>query len=126
MVTWESLKVLKEVVAKERFNLYVVNQYQYLPGIRANATKGPSHYDYYNTGKDGKYWDCFQIIALAKDGFHIENKSPVWKCCINGVDCNLSQMDSAYVHMIDDFLGEKRHLWGMDVIEETTRKILAL
>lgn len=61
---------------------------------------GPSYYDYYKHGKDGLYWDCFQIIALARQGVHIRESSPVWSCKINGQRLSLSDMDAAYVGYI--------------------------
>jgi hypothetical protein len=101
--------------------LYCVNQYNYLPGV--SKKRGATFYDYWNTGKDGLHWDCFQLFALGYATPHLDNKSPVWKCSINGDPMNIQDMDSAYFSMIVDFLSEKRRMWGLRTILETTEKI---
>ena len=116
---------LKRLRRFENINLYCVNQYQYLPKIKEDFTScGPSVYDYYNSGQDGKHWDHFQIYALARGQVNIHSKSPIWVCMINGVECSISDMDKAYISMMCDFLGPMSYMWGIEKIEETTKKIL--
>lgn len=78
-------------------NLQMVMQYRELDIGKA----GDSFYDYYNHGKDGIYWDCLQIIGLARGRVMISEGSPFWKCRLNGVDLELSRMDYAYSLMLD-------------------------
>lgn len=66
--------------------------------------EGPSSYDYFRTGKDGLYWDCFQIIALARGDIAVNNQSPIWKCSLNGRQLSIADMDQAYVTEIDRWL----------------------
>lgn len=123
----EELRILKELNERNFFDLYVVNQYQYLPKIRElhGGYHGMlTHYNYYNTGKDGLHWDCFQLYALANRDVEVGNNSPLWSCAINGVSCFLSDMDLAYIEMLSDFLTDRKNSWGFDVIEKTTKRIL--
>lgn len=76
--------------------LQMVMQYKHLDC----GTGGDSFYDYYNHGKDGLYWDTMQIIGLAKGHVKIYEKSPIWRCQLNGKRLELSHMDEAYVQMI--------------------------
>jgi hypothetical protein len=82
----------------------MVNQYQYLVMLKS---QGKTFYDYYNSGKDGKYWDCINIIGLAKGEIAIEAKSPVWTCMINGKKLNLKNLDQAYIDMISDWISHE-------------------
>lgn len=92
------LEVLK-VYPNTRFQM--VNQYQYmtLPGV-----EGLTYYDYYNTGKDGLYWDCMNIIGLAKGKIQIKNESPFWQCQINGFPLARGKVDHSYIEMIREWI----------------------
>ena len=81
-----------------------VMQYKYL--VYAGDT-GRSKYNYFRHGNDGLVWDCFQIVALANGSIDIAETSPIWTCAINGRNLNLSEMDSAYILQVQDFLREK-------------------
>lgn len=83
------------------FPLTMMMQYQWLVNP---ALVGESYYDYFRHGADGIVWDCMQIIALAKKSVHLREKSPIWKCRINGYDLNVSHMDSAYVEYVSNWL----------------------
>jgi hypothetical protein len=76
-------------------------QYAWLVPDRAH---GPSSYDYFHHGSDGLVWDCFQIIALAKDKIELKEDSPIWKCKINGTTLARGDMDQAYVMAVRAFL----------------------
>ena len=80
--------------------LKMVMQYKILD---TRAKCSPSHYDYFRTGNDGLYWDCIQIIGLARGPVKINNESPVWRCGLNGRRLNISQMDHAYIKMVKDW-----------------------
>lgn len=63
-------------------------------------TSAASAYDYFKHGNDGLYWDCLQIIALAKGSVTLAEKSPIWRCQINGKELNIGDMDWAYVNYL--------------------------
>jgi hypothetical protein len=78
-------------------NIQMVNQYEHcgpFPG-------GETYYDCWRTGGDGLAWDCINIIGLAETLPHLGNKSPVWKCMINGKELSLNDVDNGYVKMLD-------------------------
>jgi hypothetical protein len=118
------LRAIRMELESSGMALHCVNQYQYLPEVRNETHEGPSWYRFYNHGKDGLHWDCFQIYALAGGGVELAEHSPWWDCGINGQRINLTHMDWAYIDMIEDWLGPQKHVWGWDVIERTTRRIL--
>lgn len=91
----ETLKHFPET----RFQM--VNQYKYMtmPGV-----EGLTKYDFYNSGKDGIYWDCINIIGLAKGEVKILDKSPFWQCQINGFPLSRGKIDHSYIEMITDWL----------------------
>jgi hypothetical protein len=121
----EALKKMYAWVEAEGGHLCCVNQYQYLLDMDyALMTKGDSWYSYYNSGRDGIHWDCFQIYALAGGKVTVDNESPFWSCGINGTLIRPGYMDQAYVEMIRDFLGEKKNTWGKDIVLKATQKIL--
>lgn len=116
-----------ECLFKEFPNLYSVNQYAHLAEAPQFMfrTGYDSRYNYYNSGKDGLAWDCFQIFALANGPVTVSNTSPIWNCVINGIWIDQRNMDMAYVRMIEDFLGPKKNVWGRDIVMRTTERILA-
>jgi hypothetical protein len=113
------------VLGESNMQLNCVNQYNYLPevelGEKGNAK---SWYRYFNHGKDGIHWDCFQIYALASASVELSHKSAWWDCGINGRRVSLSGMCWAYIDMIEDWLGAQNRVWGWDVIERTTLRVL--
>lgn len=118
----KNLNEVDEMLAIES-PLSMVMQYQYV--LNHHLTPDPflSWYDYYNTGKDGLKWDCFQIIALAKGKVEIRNQSPIWSCGLNGWSLNVKTMDRAYVKMVEEWFespGMDRELlkeWHVKVSE---------
>lgn len=85
-------------------NLQMVMQYKDLE----TYGKGDSFYDYYNHGRDGLYWDCLQIIALAQGRVMLSENSPFWKCRLNGTDLDISKMDIAYNLMLRRWMRNPR------------------
>jgi hypothetical protein len=79
----------------------MMNQYALLDD--PNST-GPTSYNFYNTGKDGIYWDCLQIIGLARTTIDIKNQSPYWHCWLNGKKINIAMMDHAYIDFVKKWL----------------------
>jgi hypothetical protein len=121
----DTLNDLYDACRKCFVNLYSVNQYQYIPEASHPNAKGDSYYDYFNSGRDGVKWDCFQVYALAHGKVTVSNESPIWSCAINGMELTHADMDFAYISMIKDFLGEKQRLWGKEKVVETTKRILS-
>jgi len=92
---------VEQIVSELKCNLSMSLQYSVLT---AAGSVGPSLYDYYNHGKDGLLWDCFQIIALATGEVSIKETSPIWRCTLNGLQLSLSDMDLAYIESIRRWL----------------------
>jgi hypothetical protein len=101
--------------------LTMVNQYSYL--IDKSVGSGDiTYYDYWNTGKDGLEWDCINIIGAAKNKkAFINNKSPVWRCALNGQILNSSEMDQSYIDMVKDWLENPTD--NMDYIRSAHKRI---
>lgn len=76
-------------------------QYKYFDN---KFSEGDSWYHYYNHGKDGLIWDCFQIIALARGHVDLGEHTPLWGCGLNGKTLDLREMDIAYVWSVSQFL----------------------
>lgn len=86
--------------------LQMVMQYEFLCDKNA---RGPSVYNYFRHGNDGLYWDCIQIIGLAKSHVEIREESFFWHCVINGQTLNIQAMDWAYYFMLKDWLAAPKH-----------------
>lgn len=102
------------------FNLTMVNQYAYLVD---KDSIGPSYYSYFKTGKDGLYWDCINIIGLAKQDIIVSNESHVWTCAINGQALSIADMDNAYYLMLEDWL--QNPVSNLDYIISSHKKVVA-
>lgn len=108
----------------ESFKLTMVNQYAYLVPkgrIAGNFTE----YDYFNSGKDGRLWDCINIIGLDKtDNISIKRNSPIWTCTINGHEIKREEIDTSYIMMIEDWIANPSP--NLDYIEKTHQRVMAL
>lgn len=117
-----------ERVPKEYWDdIYMVNQYNYLPHISRGKSYGPTFYNFYHSGNDGLAWDCIQLIHLAKNKTKIELKreSPVWFAASNGIRLNKSDMDQAYVNMVLDFTEHDfTHLWNLHRAYEAHKDVM--
>ncbi len=86
----------------DKRRLSMVAQYRHLiPGLRG---RGVSLYDYYRHGGDGLAWDCIQIVGLSNGPVILREKSPVWRCLINGHTINVGGMDGAYVTDVQEWV----------------------
>lgn len=94
------LEAIKGMVNRG-MNLTLMMQYKIL---QDQSSKGESYYDYFRHGNDGLAWDCFQIIALAKDKITLKEESPIWKCELNGKTLSLSDMDAAYITYVQNWI----------------------
>jgi len=92
--------------AEERgHEIYMVNQYAYYSHqihMKYDGA-GRTSYNYYNSGGDGIFWDCIQLIYLAKNEISLSNNTPIWYAEINGVELDRETIDLCYVKMIHDF-----------------------
>lgn len=78
-------------------SLAMINQYMKLDDP---SSEGPSFYDYWNHGRDGFAWDCISVVALARGSISLAEKSPLWRCQLNGKRLSVADMDTAYIEMI--------------------------
>lgn len=103
-------------------NVYMVNNYAHLhmPLHYLNRTR----FDYYNSGNDGRLWDCIQLIALAKGRYNVEGYGPIWTCEINGNWIERKAIDYSYVGMITDFLKDKECVWDWEYTQQIHEKVL--
>lgn len=84
---------------------------------------GNSSYDYFRTGNDGIYWDCMQIITFATGDIYINNKSPIWRCTLNGTKLNIADMDNAYIDFISRWVLSDE-MMTMDFIINSHKKVI--
>lgn len=100
------LDSLMEECREENAKLSMIFQYEEM--VHRNM-RGASYYNYYKHGNDGIFWDCIQIIGLAKNEVTLHETSPIWKCKINGFQLDIGYMDLAYVLFIKKWLAGANH-----------------
>jgi hypothetical protein len=105
----KELQLIKETYEKNRTPFRMVNQYRMLTNPRSI---GPSFYNYFKHGSDGLYWDCMQIIGLARGECRIDDDSPIWQCKINGKRIPFEAMDAAYVGYLQLWFREPQQDWS--------------
>lgn len=101
----KDLDALEELLADLKSagtRLKVVNQYAELSFPKDGT--GLTAYNYFKSGGDGLAWDCISLVTLANGEIELRNDSPVWKAQINGHPLVLSEMDGAYIRMVDRWL----------------------
>jgi hypothetical protein len=94
-----------EFCREHNVNLQLINQYQFLGNTLGS---GITSYDFYNTGKDGLAWDLISVIGLANGKIKLNDKSPLWRCYINGNKMNIGDMNHAYLSMISKWLEDPK------------------
>lgn len=113
-------------------NLYMVNNYNHIPIIKRDTKIKPNSlyknlnitkYCYFNSGNDGLYYDCIQLIYLARNKVILSNDSPFYLCMINGYTIERLDIDISYIDMLDDFLHNREHMWGVDDILKAHKKV---
>jgi hypothetical protein len=106
---------------------YAIN----LAMVRANGNKGKVavagemeiEYNYYDSGKDGFFWDCIQLIHLAGT-FKYDRTRPAFQCLVNGEAITLEHIHESYVMMVSEWLnGDKAQLWSLEEALTATRKV---
>ena len=86
---------------RKKIKLQMVDQYGYL--LNHDST-GITYYDYFKHGSDGLAWDCINIIKHAEGEVHLAERSPIWRCLINGQEIDVRMMDYAYLLMLEDWI----------------------
>lgn len=116
------LNQLEKAVGINITYLTMVNQYAYMTD---DVSHGDTFYDYFKSGPDGLYWDCLNVIGLAKGEIHLSTKSPVWNCQINGKKLSLSKVDYSYVEMLKDWLfnPKSNYAYARKAHEKVTRMV---
>lgn len=96
----DALSRLLGTIGDSHAHLDMVYQYKELD----HEGDGETVYDYYKHGGDGLYWDCIQLIGLARGPITLRETSPVWTCKLNGRVLSIAEMDWAYIRMIKNWL----------------------
>ncbi len=99
------MRDLYEEIKRSNVSFSMVYQYRHL--VLDGNFSGDSSYNYFRHGNDGLTWDCLQIIGLGNGAIDLSEKSPVWKCQINGEPLFIEEMDSAYVLEVQDWLNDR-------------------
>lgn len=110
---------LCEKARRDRYPLRMVNQYREI--LKRPGSRGPTSYDYFRHGGDGLAWDCINIIGMATGQVALGESSPIWTCMVNGERLALGDMDSAYIRMLQGWLGGDHE--GIDYIERAHQKV---
>lgn len=80
-------------------------------------------YNYFDSGKDGFFWDCIQLIHLA-GRFKYDRTHPAFEAKVNGIDVTLEHIHASYVLMVSEWLhGDKSKLWNLEDALKATKKV---
>ena len=97
--------------------LFMVNNYAYMLSMNPiRVGTDETRYNYFKTGGDGLFWDCIQLIYMAKGSIELKAEAPHWKVHLNGLELTSNMVDFSYIDMIADFTGARQHCWGFDDI----------
>jgi hypothetical protein len=120
-------KDLKEIKILENLDKYgwirVVSNWNFLPQVL--FIHNEVEYDHYNTGKDGLFWDCCQLLMIARDSkCEIKNTSPVFKATINNLSVSLDDIAMSYVTMVQRWMVNKNDLWILSDAYEMSSRVI--
>ena len=80
-------------------------------------------YSYYDSGKDGFFWDVIQLLHLA-GRFKYDRTRPAIEAKVNGIDVTLEHIHASYVLMVSEWLhGDKGKLWSLEDAVKANRKV---
>lgn len=129
--------IVKDAAILERFLerhkdkkhlLTMMNQYEFIyykEGFYDQKGDKLTSYDYFKSGGDGLFWDCINIVGLAKEEVVLNNTSPIWMCKLNGRSVSINSMDNAYLIVLSKWRdGELKP--NMDYALEAHRKVQCL
>jgi len=105
----QELKALFDEIKESKTPFRMINQYKMLD---TPTSYGRSHYNYFKHGADGIYWDCLQIIGIARGEVTIAETSPIWRCTLNGRPIRLDHMDAAYIGYMQKWFSEPQQDLG--------------
>jgi hypothetical protein len=80
-------------------------------------------YDYYNSGKDGFFWDCIQLLYMA-GRFKYSRRSPAMDLTVDGYEVSLGHVEESYVMMVSQWIhGDKEKLWSLEDALKASQKV---
>jgi len=92
--------------------IQMVNQYVHMGGHKLPPGDSTlTYYNYFKHGGDGIAFDCINILGLATGRVILQQDSPIWKCELNGRSLSISDMDFAYIAMIEAWLKQPTPNW---------------
>lgn len=95
----KDLNELVRILSLPEIDLTMVYNYEYVE-YKDLFMGDCTTYNFYNSGGDGLYWDCIQIIGLAKGELVLSNESPIWRCVINGRKVKKESIDNSYMEFL--------------------------
>lgn len=99
----------------------VVNNYEY---VLRDVPRGNMFFDYYNTGKDGVFWDCCQLIYMDPN-VEIRTTSPRWHLNRGGRWIRYKELENSYIQMIKHFVnGKYDYMWSLQDGVDMTKAVL--
>jgi len=124
----DELTKIKELVDHAEIDFRMVCNWTFTTPIKFRPNSCTINYDCWRTGNDGLYPDTIQLVHLArstkKEDLLINNKSPIFHCCINGIEISLTDIDRSYLAMILTWLNTPEDLWDLNDAISSTRKVL--
>ena len=122
----KDVRPVLQFAEERKHEIYMVNQYAYYSHL-FSISDGETSYDYYNSGGDGLFWDCIQLIYLARGNVQLSNENPIWSASVNGHKLDRDVIDLCYMKMITDFYQNGamyKSLWGKKEIIAAHDKVI--
>ena len=105
-------------------NAFVVCNYFYVAQMLNIQPPYKIFYDFYNTGKDGMYWDCCQLIYMDPK-MKLRMNSHRWNLNINDNWIKFRNLEEAYFRMISDFIyGKYENLWTLKDAKKMSQAVV--
>jgi hypothetical protein len=117
------VKTIKDLCEKNNVDGRMVCNWAFTCRYQLFPNKNIIKFNYYNTGKDGKY-DLSQPLYLSKN-FKIKTTSPIYECEINGQKISQIDFDKSYVAMILNWITFPEKLWSMDDAIKSLKKVIS-
>ena len=104
----------REIADLDRDRIYMVCNYKY-----ALMGRVPLKWTYYNTGRDGLYWDLIQLLYINPE-LEIDPKGIIWTLETNEGEMSYREVEQSYYDMILSFLCKPQELWTMKEAMDAT------
>ena len=116
-----NLRRVKELrLLDKRHLVKVVCNWKFVKGMLPfNHNK--IEYNFYNTGKDGLYYDCCQLVLLSHGSCILRTTSPTFMATVNGKSISLTNIENSYITMIEKLINHPEELWELKEGFEMTR-----